>query len=66
MRMDTMQRRIPAFPHAQRGMATVEYAIIATLGVLVLVANPNIVLELANALRRIYTGFVYALSFAAL
>lgn len=59
-------RSTPASARRQHGAATIEYAMVAMLGVLVLVARPNIVLELVEALRRIYTGFVYALSFGTL
>lgn len=47
---------------AQRGAALVEYTIIAVLGIIVLIAEPNIILELVEALRKAYSSFVYALS----
>jgi Flp pilus assembly pilin Flp len=46
----------------QRGSATVEYTIVATLVVVVLIANENVVQQLANAIRNAYASFVYALS----
>lgn len=46
----------------QRGSALTEYLIVALLLVLVLVANPNVFVELAAALRKAYASFVYALS----
>jgi hypothetical protein len=40
----------------------IEYAIVTTVGVLVLVAEPNIILELVDSLRKAYQGFTYMLS----
>ena len=48
----------------QRGSALVEYSVVVLLLVLVLVANPDAIPQLANALREAYTSFVYALSVA--
>jgi len=36
--------------------------VVASVGVLVLVAEPNIVLELSDSLRKAYQGFTYMLS----
>lgn len=52
----------PSFRRHQQGVAMIEYAIVTVVGVLVLVAEPNIVLELIDALRRAYQGFTYMLS----
>lgn len=49
-------------PHAQRGGALVEYVIVVLALLLVLVANPNVIQQLLQALREAYTSFVYALS----
>ncbi|KRG63577.1 hypothetical protein ABB26_11750 [Stenotrophomonas humi] len=46
----------------QRGAALIEYTIVTVLGIIVLVAEPNIILELVQALRNAYSSFVYALS----
>jgi Flp pilus assembly pilin Flp len=46
----------------QRGGALVEYTIIVSLLVVVLLANPNVIRDLAHAIRDAYTSFVYALS----
>lgn len=46
----------------QRGSALVEYTIVVSLLVVVLLANPNVIRDLAHALRDAYTSFVYALS----
>jgi Flp pilus assembly pilin Flp len=46
----------------QRGAATVEYCIVAALAALVLLAQPNVISQLIDALRDAYTSFTYALS----
>lgn len=46
----------------QHGAATVEYCIVAALAALVLLARPNVIAQLINALRDAYTSFTYALS----
>ncbi len=46
----------------QYGSATVEYLVVALFLVLVLVANPSVITQLADALRGAYASFVYALS----
>lgn len=48
--------------HRQRGAALAEYLIVALLLVLALIADPNVFVELADALRKAYASFVYALS----
>lgn len=59
-----MTRRSPPLldMRAQRGAALIEYTIVSVLGIIVLVAEPNIILELVQALRKAYSSFVYALS----
>ena len=46
----------------QRGSATIEYTIVATLVVIVLIANENVIRQLTVAIRNAYASFVYALS----
>lgn len=46
----------------QRGAAMIEYAVVTMVAVLVLVAEPNIVLELVESIRKAYQGFTYMLS----
>lgn len=46
----------------QHGAALVEYAIIAFLFVLVLVAGPNVMHQLALAIEQAYQSFVFVLS----
>lgn len=46
----------------QRGSATIEYTIVALFVVIVLIANENVISQLATAIRNAYASFVYALS----
>jgi len=48
----------------QRGSATAEYTIVAVFVVIVLIANQNVIKELADAIRNAYASFAYALSVA--
>ena len=48
----------------QRGSATTEYLIVAAFVVIVLVANDNVIKQLADAIRNSYASFLYALSVA--
>ena len=56
--------RATTLPGAQRGSATAEYMIVATLVVVILVANDNVIKQLADAFRNAYASFLYALSVA--
>ena len=46
----------------QRGSATAEYLIVAAFVVVVLIANDNVIKQLADAIRNAYASFNYALS----
>lgn len=46
----------------QAGQGLVEYSVLLLFVVLVLVANPNVILELVQAMRDAYVAFVDALS----
>jgi Flp pilus assembly pilin Flp len=48
----------------QRGSATAEYTVVAVFVVVVLIANENVIKELADAIRNAYASFAYALSVA--
>lgn len=50
--------------HRQCGAAMIEYLVVASLLVLVLIAKPNVFTDLAAALRESYASFVYVLSAA--
>jgi Flp pilus assembly pilin Flp len=49
-------------PARQRGSATAEYVIVAALVIIVLIANENVIKQLADAIRNAYASFAYALS----
>jgi hypothetical protein len=49
-------------PGRQRGSATAEYIIVAMFVIVVLIANENVIKELADAIRNAYASFAYALS----
>lgn len=53
---------MPPINCRQYGAATVEYCIVAALAALVLLARPNVIAQLIDALRDAYTSFTYALS----
>lgn len=56
-------RSVKSVSHRQqRGAAMIEYAVVTMVAVLVLVAEPNIVLELVESIRKAYQGFTYMLS----
>lgn len=42
----------------QRGQGLIEYSIVTMLAVLILVGNPNVILQLLEALREMYDAFV--------
>lgn len=46
----------------QRGSAMVEFTIVALFIVIVLIADDNVIKQLADAIRNAYASFVYALS----
>jgi Flp pilus assembly pilin Flp len=50
------------FPARQYGAATVEYCVVAALVAIVLIAQPNVIAQLLQALRDAYASFTFALS----
>lgn len=62
MRMNVLRPVSLSSVRRQRGAALIEYSIVTLLAVTVLVAQPNIVLELVESLRKAYSSFTYALS----
>lgn len=46
----------------QNGSATVEYCVVAALVAIVLIARPNVIAQLLQALRDAYASFTFALS----
>ncbi|MBB1061990.1 hypothetical protein [Marilutibacter spongiae] len=53
---------VPATPMRVRGSAVIEYSIITFFVVVVLIANPNVVSQLMQAMKDVYEAFSYALS----
>lgn len=60
----SISRNRPPSARRQRGSALIEYSILTMLGVIVLIAQPNIVMEVVEALRTAYSSFVFAISLA--
>ena len=54
--------KLSYFRRRQSGAAHVEYIVVTTLLVLVLLSNPNVIQQLVEALRKAYASFTYALS----
>ena len=48
----------------QLGQATIEYTVVVMLVVIVLIARPNVVDDILNALKEAYSAFVYAISWS--
>jgi len=46
----------------QQGVTTIEYVVVTVLFVLALVAAPNVIPELMEAIKRAYQAFTYAIS----
>jgi Flp pilus assembly pilin Flp len=57
-----LHRRAQRGRSHQRGGALVEYWLVVSLVVLVLIAKPDLMHQLADALKKAYASFVYALS----
>lgn len=58
----SIHRHRPGTRARQRGQGLVEYTVLLMCVVLVLVANPNVILELVQALRDAYAAFADAIS----
>lgn len=56
------QARHVAASRVQRGSAVIEYSIVTFLVVAVLVAQPNVVVELMDAIHKVYKAFTSAIS----
>lgn len=50
------------FMSRQHGSAMVEYTVVLAFLVIVLIADDNVIKQLADAVRNVYASFVYALS----
>lgn len=51
---------------SQAGQATIEYTIVLMLAVLVLLARPDVITQIVDALKEAYAAFVFALSFSSI
>lgn len=49
----------------QRGSATVEYLVVTSLVVIALLVEPNVVVQLLDAIKQVYRAFTYALGLTA-
>lgn len=45
----------------QRGSATVEYLVVTSLVVIALLVEPNVVVQLLDAIKQVYRAFTYTL-----
>lgn len=51
---------------SQAGQATIEYTIVLMLAVVVLLARPDVITQIVDALKEAYAAFVFALSFSSI
>lgn len=51
---------------AQSGQATIEYTIVLMCAVVVLLARPDVITQIVDALKEAYAAFVYAMSFSSI
>lgn len=58
--MNRFNRRPPN--RRQSGQALIEYAVVTLLAVIVLVASPNVIVELVDSIKQAYSAFVFAIS----
>lgn len=45
----------------QTGSAAIEYLLVTSLVVVILVAEPNVVVQLMDAIKQVYRAFTFAL-----
>lgn len=55
-------KRGPHGPATQRGQSTIEYTVVVIAVVIVLIARPDVISEIVDALRQAYAAFVSAIS----
>ena len=46
----------------QHGQASIEYIVVVIAVVIILIARPDVITDIVNALKDAYTAFVYAMS----
>lgn len=49
-------------PRLQRGQAAIEYIVVVIAVVIILIAKPDVITDIVDALKEAYAAFVYALS----
>lgn len=55
-------RSTAPFATHQTGQATIEYTVVVIALVIVLVAKPDVIAEVVDALKQAYAAFVHAIS----
>lgn len=50
----------------QAGQATVEYTVVLLAAVIVLLARPDVITALVEALKTVYRAFTYSISMSAI
>ncbi|MGY0505794.1 hypothetical protein [Luteimonas sp. e5] len=50
----------------QTGQAVVEYTVVLAAVVIVLLARPDVITELVEAMKSVYEAFVYAISLSSI
>ncbi|RMH93822.1 hypothetical protein EBB59_04030 [Lysobacter pythonis] len=53
-------------PTQQTGYVTIEYVIVLICAVVVLLAKPDVITQIVDAIKQIYSAFVYAISFSSI
>lgn len=51
----------PGCGRRQRGSAAIEYLLVTSLVVIVIIAEPNVVVEVMDAIKQVYRAFTFAL-----
>lgn len=49
-------------PRPQRGQASIEYVVVVIAVVIILIAKPDVITDIVDALKEAYAAFIYALS----
>lgn len=55
-------RPVPPRRAAQRGQSTIEYTVVVIAVVIILIARPDVITEIVDAIRQLYAAFVSAIS----
>ncbi len=60
--MNRNSSRVPLLGRHQDGQATIEYVVVVIAVVIILIARPDVITDIVNALKDAYAAFVYAMS----